>query len=112
VVYVVDAADHDNLENARAELHELLSKPSLAGIPLLVLGNKNDLPGALSTTDLIDRLDLKVLRTPQPLSMNTMCDAQSQRWLCMHGARTCPVPQTNCSSCCFYCVEKCANFCT
>ena len=30
------------------------------GIPLLVLGNKNDLPGALSTTDLIDRLDLKV----------------------------------------------------
>lgn len=60
VVYVVDAADHDTLENARAELHELLSKPSLAGIPLLVLGNKNDLPGALSTTDLIDRLDLKV----------------------------------------------------
>lgn len=33
---------------------------SLQGIPLLVLGNKNDLPGALSTTDLIDRLDLKV----------------------------------------------------
>jgi hypothetical protein len=32
----------------------------LQGIPLLVLGNKNDLPGALSTTDLIDRLDLKV----------------------------------------------------
>ena len=30
-----------------------------AGIPLLVLGNKNDLPGALGTTDLIDRLDLK-----------------------------------------------------
>lgn len=60
VVYVVDSADHDALENARAELHELLSKPSLASIPLLVLGNKNDLPGALSTTDLIDRLDLKV----------------------------------------------------
>ncbi len=60
VVYVVDSADHDALENARVELHELLSKPSLAAIPLLVLGNKNDMPGALSTTDLIDRLDLKV----------------------------------------------------
>jgi ADP-ribosylation factor-like protein 8 len=61
VVYVVDSADHDALENARAELHDLLSKPSLSTIPLLVLGNKNDMPGALSTTDLIDRLDLKVL---------------------------------------------------
>ncbi len=60
VVYVVDSSDHEALENARAELHELLSRPSLATIPLLVLGNKNDLPGALSTTDLIDRLDLKV----------------------------------------------------
>jgi hypothetical protein len=33
VVYVVDAADHDSLDNARAELHELLSKPSLSGAP-------------------------------------------------------------------------------
>ena len=32
VVYVVDAADHDALNNARAELHELLSKPSLSGM--------------------------------------------------------------------------------
>ena len=47
-------------DSARLELAELLGKPSLQGIPLLVLGNKNDLPGALSTTDLIDRLDLKV----------------------------------------------------
>ena len=31
VVYVVDASDHDSLDNARAELHELLSKPSLSG---------------------------------------------------------------------------------
>jgi signal recognition particle receptor subunit beta len=45
---------------ARTELHELLSKPSLVGIPLLVLGNKNDLPTALSTNELIDRLELKV----------------------------------------------------
>jgi hypothetical protein len=28
---------------ARAQLHELLSNKSLSGIPLLVLGNKNDL---------------------------------------------------------------------
>ena len=48
------------LSLARSELHELLGKPSLAGIPLLVLGNKNDLPEALGTPELIERLDLKV----------------------------------------------------
>ena len=46
---------------ARAELHDLLSRPSLAGTPLLVLGNKNDLPGALAAADLADRLELSRL---------------------------------------------------
>ena len=65
IVYVVDAADHDGLDSGRQELHELLQKPSLARTPLLVLGNKNDLPGALSTTELIERLDLKVRQISQ-----------------------------------------------
>merc|ERR1712157_164988 len=59
VVYVVDSADHENVEIAKSELHDLLSKPTVSGIPLLVLGNKNDLPGALSTSELIERLNLK-----------------------------------------------------
>lgn len=46
--YVVDAADHENLSISKGELHDLLSKPSLGGIPLLVLGNKIDKPEALS----------------------------------------------------------------
>lgn len=65
---MADAADHDNLDAARQELHDLLQKPSLAGIPLLVLGNKSDLPGALSTNDLIDRLELKVCQQSQIVS--------------------------------------------
>lgn len=60
IVFVVDAADQDVLEQARSELQELLAKPSLRGLPLLVLGNKNDIPGALSTGELIEKLDLKV----------------------------------------------------
>ena len=61
IVYVIDAADHEGLEQAKQEFHDLLAKPSLSSIPVLVLGNKNDLPGALSVEQLIDRLDLKVL---------------------------------------------------
>lgn len=49
------------MEVARAQLHELLSNKSLAGIPLLVLGNKNDLEGALQEKEVIARMDLASL---------------------------------------------------
>ncbi|CAD5196103.1 ADP-ribosylation factor-like protein 8a [Musa acuminata AAA Group] len=59
IVFVVDAADHDNLPISKSELHDVLSKPSLSGIPLLVLGNKIDKPEALTKQDLTDRMGLK-----------------------------------------------------
>lgn len=57
--YIVDAADQQALPTAREELHALLEKPVLDGIPLLVLGNKSDLPEKLSVDELIEALDLK-----------------------------------------------------
>ncbi|KAG5534344.1 hypothetical protein RHGRI_022465 [Rhododendron griersonianum] len=56
--YVVDAADRDSVPISRTELHELLTKPSLSGIPLLVLGNKIDKSEALSKQALVDQLGL------------------------------------------------------
>lgn len=53
---MVDAADLDKMEASRNELHSLLDKPQLAGIPVLVLGNKRDIPGALDETGLIERM--------------------------------------------------------
>jgi len=44
---------------AKDELHALLDKKVLEGIPLLVLGNKSDLEERLSVDELIDALDLK-----------------------------------------------------
>lgn len=52
----MDAADHDNLSISKSELHDLLTKQSLSGIPLLVLGNKIDKPGALSKEELMDQM--------------------------------------------------------
>ncbi|KAF6159402.1 hypothetical protein GIB67_032173 [Kingdonia uniflora] len=46
--YVVDAADRDGIPISRSELLDLLIKPSLNGIPLLILGNKIDKSEALS----------------------------------------------------------------
>lgn len=54
--YMVDAADSDKIEASRNELHNLLDKPQLAGIPVLVLGNKRDLPHALDENGLIERM--------------------------------------------------------
>jgi len=54
IIFVVDSYDQSkmlinaaNIDMARAQMHELLNNKSLAGIPLLLLGNKNDLEGSL-----------------------------------------------------------------
>ena len=79
ILYVVDSSDHESVEVfiflflpcsgnsllkmipllfqvAMNELHDLMTKPMLANIPLLVLGNKNDLPSALTVDELIERM--------------------------------------------------------
>lgn len=56
IVYMVDAADSEKIEASRNELHNLLDKPQLSGIPVLVLGNKRDLPHALDENGLIERM--------------------------------------------------------
>lgn len=59
--YIVDSADREALPVAREELHLLLRKPTLEGIPLLVLGNKSDLPQHLSVDELVEALDLNAV---------------------------------------------------
>ncbi|XP_022894203.1 ADP-ribosylation factor-like protein 8c isoform X1 [Olea europaea var. sylvestris] len=58
ILYVVDAADRDSIPISRTELHDLVNKPTLTGIALLVLGNKIDKSEALSKEALVDQLDL------------------------------------------------------
>lgn len=53
---MVDAADLEKMEASRNELHSLLDKQQLVGIPVLVLGNKRDKEGALDEKGLIERL--------------------------------------------------------
>uniref|UniRef100_A0A667YDX2 ADP-ribosylation factor-like protein 14 n=1 Tax=Myripristis murdjan TaxID=586833 RepID=A0A667YDX2_9TELE len=58
LVFVVDSWDLRRLDEARKELHQVLRYQSLRGVPLVVLANKQDLPGALSPAELSLRLDL------------------------------------------------------
>ncbi|KAI9127857.1 hypothetical protein K1719_000850 [Acacia pycnantha] len=73
IVYVVDAADHENLPVSKSELHDLLSKPSLNGIPVLVVGNKIDKPEALSQQDLTDQMGLKSLTNREVCCFMVSC---------------------------------------
>lgn len=57
--FIVDSADTESLPTAKDELHSLLQKPILEGIPLLVLGNKSDLPDKISVDELIEVMNLK-----------------------------------------------------
>uniref|UniRef100_N1QT52 ADP-ribosylation factor-like protein 8B-A n=1 Tax=Aegilops tauschii TaxID=37682 RepID=N1QT52_AEGTA len=61
-IYVVDAADRDSVPIAKSELHDLLTKQSLSGIPLLILGNKIDKSEALSKPALVDQLGLESIK--------------------------------------------------
>ncbi|XBI48326.1 hypothetical protein VPH35_112095 [Triticum aestivum] len=62
ILYVVDAADRDSVPIAKSELHDLLTKQSLSGIPLLILGNKIDKSEALSKPALVDQLGLESIK--------------------------------------------------
>lgn len=91
IVYVVDAADQDSMDSAARELAALVEKPSLLSIPLLVLGNKNDLPDALNTQELIDRLGLKGIKDREVCVYSISCKSQHNiditfDWLLRHSA--------------------------
>ena len=70
---MVDSADQSKIEASRTELQSLLAKPQLEGIPVLVLGNKNDLPGALNAEQLIEQMDLGSIRDREICCFSISC---------------------------------------
>ncbi|XP_075147466.1 ADP ribosylation factor-like 2 isoform X1 [Haematobia irritans] len=63
LVWVVDSADRMRLETCKQELEILLQEERLAGATLLVLANKQDLPGALSANEIKEVLQLDNITT-------------------------------------------------
>jgi ADP-ribosylation factor-like protein 3 len=61
LIYVVDSADTTRLEEVSRELSALLTEEKLAGVPLLVYANKQDLMGALSSADISTGLNLSAI---------------------------------------------------
>ena len=109
IVYMVDAADPDKIEASRNELHNLLDRPQLTGIPILVLGNKRDLPGetdndsvklgaanlafyfagALDENGLIEKMNLNAIQDREICCYSISCKEKDNiditlQWLIAH----------------------------
>jgi len=65
IIFVVDSNDRERFPEAREELHKMLSEEELRDAVLLVFANKQDLPNAASTAEIVNALALPSLRNRQ-----------------------------------------------
>jgi small GTP-binding protein len=61
IIFVVDSIDVERMQEAQLALADMLSQEELRNSTLLVLANKQDLPGALQPTTIAERLKLHSL---------------------------------------------------
>eukprot|EP00746_Dinoflagellata_sp_MGD_P146859 gnl/MRDRNA2_/MRDRNA2_79280_c0_seq2.p1 gnl/MRDRNA2_/MRDRNA2_79280_c0~~gnl/MRDRNA2_/MRDRNA2_79280_c0_seq2.p1 ORF type:complete len:211 (+),score=54.21 gnl/MRDRNA2_/MRDRNA2_79280_c0_seq2:79-633(+) len=59
LIFVIDSSDRDRIEDARDELLKMLADEEMKDAVLLVFANKQDLPNAMSTTEVADKLALQ-----------------------------------------------------
>mmetsp|Transcript_84324 Transcript_84324/g.247328 ORF Transcript_84324/g.247328 Transcript_84324/m.247328 type:complete len:231 (+) Transcript_84324:93-785(+) len=65
IIFVVDSSDHDRVEHARQELHQMLGEEDQSEVVLLVFANKQDLPNAMNVPELTEKLGLSSLEHRQ-----------------------------------------------
>lgn len=62
IIFVVDSNDRERINDSRDELMRMLGEDELRDATLLVLANKQDLPNAMSVTEVTEKLQLSSLR--------------------------------------------------
>ena len=65
VVFVVDSADRERLEFSKQELEIMLQEDELSGVPVLILANKQDMPGAMNYDEVSAGLGLDNIQNRQ-----------------------------------------------
>lgn len=87
LVYVVDSSDRSRLPLAKAELHRLLRvEPQL---PVVVLGNKQDKPNAVSVSELHEALSLGSMTEDRKVFLlAAQLDSDGALRRCCHGLDT------------------------
>lgn len=87
VIFVVDSADAERLEEAKCMLFEVLGHGALVGVPVLCLANKQDKPEATSAKEIARLLESERLVQERPFHVHPCCALQGKgleagmRWL-------------------------------
>ena len=58
IIFVVDSADNSRFDVAKTELQKLLQEDELRDAKVLVMANKQDLPGAVTTSEVANKMGL------------------------------------------------------
>merc|ERR1719453_1632124 len=77
LIFVIDSSDRDRIEVAREELSKMLDDEEMNDAVLLVFANKQDLPNALSTTEVVDKLGLQSLKG-RPWFVQSTCATRGE----------------------------------
>lgn len=74
VIFIVDSSDVSRIGEAQDELFSMVSDEAMrpSGVPVVVVANKQDLPNALKSYELVERMELRELTT-NPWYVQEMC---------------------------------------
>lgn len=86
LIFLVDAADPGRFEEAYRELNAILTDEAMAEIPVLILGNKADLPTAVSEGQLLDAMHTSMLGLRKGHLALYMCSIK-EKWGFAEGIR-------------------------
>jgi len=62
LLFVIDCADTDRIEEAKLELHRIINDREMKDAVILIFANKQDLPNAMKPHEVQQKLGLTVLR--------------------------------------------------
>jgi len=87
LIFVVDSNDEDQMGECAIIFDELIRTEELKEVKLLILANKQDLPNAISISELTQRLNLKYIRD-RPWYVQPTCAVtgdglvEGMQWIC------------------------------
>merc|ERR1719160_428993 len=62
LIFVIDSSDRDRIQDAREEMSKMLADEEMKDAVLLVFANKQDLPNAMTTAEVSEKLGLQSVR--------------------------------------------------
>ncbi|KJE88790.1 ADP-ribosylation factor [Capsaspora owczarzaki ATCC 30864] len=62
LIFVVDSADRDRIDEARQELHRIVNDREMRDAIILIFANKQDLPHAMKPQEITEKLGLQRVR--------------------------------------------------